>query len=53
MEPYWNYSLIEQIIARAVRYKSHNLLSKEEQNVQTYIYLSDYNKEFLKKKKIN
>ena len=51
MEPYWNYSLIEQIIARAVRYKSHELLPKEEQNVQTYIYLSDYNSEFLKKEK--
>lgn len=51
MEPYWNYSLIEQIIARAVRYKSHILLDKAEQNVQTYIYLSDYNKEFLKKEK--
>lgn len=51
MEPYWNYSLIEQIIARAVRYKSHELLPKEDQNVQTYIYLSDYNSEFLKKEK--
>ena len=51
MEPYWNYSLIDQIIARAVRYKSHELLPKEEQNVQTYIYLSDYNSEFLKKEK--
>jgi superfamily II DNA or RNA helicase len=51
MEPYWNYSLIEQIIARAVRYKSHELLPKEEQNVQTYIYLSDYNSDFLKKEK--
>ena len=51
MEPYWNYSLIEQIIARAVRYKSHILLPKDEQNVQTYIYLSDYNKDYLKKEK--
>lgn len=51
MEPYWNYSLIEQIIARAVRYKSHEMLNKNEQNVQTYIYLSDYNSEFLKKEK--
>ncbi len=51
MEPYWNYSLIEQIIARAVRYKSHDLLDKKDQNVQTYIYLSDYNKQYLKKEK--
>lgn len=51
MEPYWNYSLIEQIIARAVRYKSHELLNKNDQNVQTYIYLSDYNKQYLIKEK--
>lgn len=51
MEPYWNYSLIEQIIARAVRYKSHDILPKDQQNVQTYIYLSDYNSDFLKKEK--
>jgi hypothetical protein len=51
MEPYWNYSLIEQIIARAVRYKSHILLDKKDQNVQTYIYLSDYNKLYLEKQK--
>lgn len=51
MEPYWNYSLIEQIIARAVRYKSHDILPKDQQNVQTYIYLSDYNLDFLKKEK--
>jgi superfamily II DNA or RNA helicase len=51
MEPYWNYSLIEQIIARAVRYKSHDMLPKNEQNVQTYIYVSDYNNDYLKKEK--
>lgn len=51
MEPYWNYSLIEQIIARAVRFKSHDILPISEQNVQTYIYLSDYNKEYLEKEK--
>ena len=51
MEPYWNFSLIKQIIARAVRYKSHDLLDKEDQNVQTYIYLSDYNKQYLIKEK--
>lgn len=45
MEPYWNYSLIEQIIARAVRYKSHILLKDEEKNVKPYIYISSYNEE--------
>ncbi len=48
MEPYWNYSLIEQVIARAVRYKSHEMLDEQDQTVQTFIYLSDYNKNFLK-----
>ncbi len=48
MEPYWNYSLIEQVIARAVRYKSHDMLDEQNQTVQTFIYLSDYNKNFLK-----
>jgi superfamily II DNA or RNA helicase len=43
MEPYWNYGRIEQIIARAVRYKSHvDIENLEERTVQPYIYLSDY-----------
>jgi superfamily II DNA or RNA helicase len=51
-EPYWNMARIEQIIARGVRYKSHIDLPKTEQNVQSYIYLSDYPKDYeLKKKK--
>lgn len=51
MEPYWNFSLIQQIIARGVRYKSHINLPEEERNVQTFIYLSDYNKEMLENEK--
>jgi len=43
MEPYWNFSLIQQIIARGVRYKSHIEQPEEFRNVQTFIYLSDYN----------
>jgi len=42
MEGYWNYARIKQIIARGVRYRSHVHLPKDEQNVQPYIYLSDY-----------
>ena len=42
MEPYWNYGRIEQIIARAVRYRSHESLPESKRNVQPYIYLSDY-----------
>lgn len=40
MEPPWHYSAIEQIIARAVRYKSHDDLPENERNVQPYIYIS-------------
>lgn len=42
LEPYWNYSRIEQVITRLVRYKSHIELPENERNVQPYIYLSDY-----------
>lgn len=51
MEPYWNFSLLQQIIARGVRYKSHIMLPEKERNVQTHIYLSDYNKDFLQNEK--
>jgi superfamily II DNA or RNA helicase len=40
MEPYWNYARIAQIIARGVRYKSHELLPTEERNVKSYIYIA-------------
>jgi superfamily II DNA or RNA helicase len=42
MEPFWNWARSEQVIARAVRYLSHEALPKNEQNVQPYIYLSTY-----------
>ena len=52
VEPYWNASRQEQIIARGVRYLSHTDLPKSEQTVQTYLYLSDYPEGYnLKKKK--
>lgn len=44
MEPYWNFSLLQQVIARGVRYKSHISLDEKCRNVQVYMYLSDYNK---------
>jgi hypothetical protein len=50
MEPFWNYARIGQVIARAARYLSHESLPKKEQNVQPYIYLSDYPKDYKKKK---
>ena len=42
MEPFWNYARISQVETRAVRYLSHQDLPPEDQNVQTYIYLSMY-----------
>lgn len=50
-EPYWNMARIEQIIARAVRYKSHVEMAQKDRNVQPYVYLSDYPKTFDPKKK--
>lgn len=47
LEPQWSYTSIEQIIGRAVRYKSHQDLPENEQNVQVFIYISDYNKNFI------
>ena len=49
-EPFWNYARIVQVIARAVRYKSHILLSKENRTVQPYIYLASHPKHFNLKK---
>jgi hypothetical protein len=45
LEPYWDYSRINQVIARAVRLGSHVDLPPEERTVQPYIYLSIQNKE--------
>lgn len=51
LNPFWNYSRLDQVIARAVRYKSHEMLPKKDRNVQPYIYLSDYPKKYDPKKK--
>lgn len=50
-EPYWNMARIDQIIARGVRYLSHEALPKKEQTVQPFIYLSNYPKDYNLKKK--
>ena len=42
MEPFWNYARINQVKTRAIRYGSHVDLPENQQNVQVYIYLSDY-----------
>ena len=40
MEVYWNIERILQVIARGIRYKSHEHLPEKERNVQVYIYLA-------------
>lgn len=40
LEPYWNWSRIEQIIGRAIRYCSHKDVPYEKQLVKVYIYLA-------------
>jgi len=47
MEPYWNNIRIEQVIGRAIRSCSHELLPKEERNVTVYKYLMKFTKEQL------
>ena len=50
LEPFWNYARINQVETRAIRYKSHIDLPVDQQNVQVYIYLSDYPKKYPKSK---
>jgi len=40
MSPYFNMSRIDQVIARAVRYKSHVMLPVKDRNVRAFVYLS-------------
>lgn len=42
IEPYWNYSRLEQIIGRAFRYCSHIDLPKNQQSVDVFLYRSVY-----------
>ena len=42
MEPFWHYSRLSQVFARAARLGSHVDLPEEDRTVQPYIYLSDY-----------
>ena len=51
-EPYWNMARVDQIIARGVRYMSHEELPQKDRTVQPYIYLSDYPRDYNIKKKI-
>ncbi len=40
IEPTWNWSKMEQIIGRAVRFCSHKDVQKEDREVKVYIYVS-------------
>jgi superfamily II DNA or RNA helicase len=40
VDPYWNFSRINQVIGRGVRFCSHRDLPEKKRNVNVYIYLS-------------
>lgn len=40
LEPYWNFSRLEQVMGRAIRYCSHKDVNKNRQEVKVYIYFS-------------
>ena len=46
MEPWFNLSRIEQIIGRAVRQCSHQLLPVESRNVEIYLHVSERSEKF-------
>jgi len=45
LEPYWNFSRMQQIIGRAIRYCSHKDLPKRRREVDVFLYLATYPKE--------
>lgn len=40
MEPYWNFSRMDQVIGRAVRFCSHKDMKKSDRKVDIYIYIA-------------
>lgn len=42
IEPYWNFSRMDQIIGRAIRFCSHKDVELSKQLVKVYIYLSSH-----------
>jgi len=40
LEPYWNYSRLDQIMGRAIRFCSHKDVPEDERYVLVYIYLA-------------
>ena len=49
MEPHWNEAKIDQIIGRAIRYKSHFDLPLPDRNVKVYRWISIFPKPYLNK----
>ena len=45
MEPYWNFSRLNQVIGRAVRFCSHKDLIKSKRHVDIYIYIATHPEE--------
>jgi len=44
IEPYWNWSRLDQIIGRAIRFCSHKDVNRNKQLVKVYIYLAVHSK---------
>lgn len=42
LSPYWNNSMLEQVIGRGVRYCSHKGLPEEDRYIKVYIYLATH-----------
>ena len=40
MEHHWNFSKLNQVIGRVIRYKSHSLLPKKQRHVDIYYWIS-------------
>jgi hypothetical protein len=40
IDPVWYTSELKQVVARTVRYNSHDILPKDERTVETFIYNS-------------
>jgi len=45
LEPYWNWSRLDQVIGRAVRFCSHKDLPKKDRFVDIYLYIADHPEE--------
>jgi hypothetical protein len=43
LEPYWDFSLLNQVIGRGIRYCSHSHLPIEQRNVKIFRYVNLYN----------